>query len=381
MPWAAKSDALIQARRSRQGDHPAAAASLWRNAAPNGGRLGAPGTHHDRPGNERNPRQHAPEQQRQAPGGGLPDPIQDRSGERRGDDRAADQPRGVDPRRHTQAQRKPRAHEPRQRWLRYADTGAEEEGQRQQEHELRRDRAQPASDGDERQSGGDHSRRSPAIDQRAAGHGHQSHHQRRHRDEEAGLRERQTEIDGQRRERGSEPDEPATEIEGREPGEREHRCRAGSHRPASRSLPRPHPVREPTPLPSNDSRRPANAQAEGRGASSRRVRAQHLFQRDQNRRSLGRRRLRPNLDHFRINGVLACRFSSDACPRTRATRASPLLAVLPSVPSRRLLPRLLDSSTRLTAEYCRACAAAWRPAWSGPEPGRGSARDGSGAAR
>ena len=72
--------------------------ALRRNVRLSTSRLRAPGTHHGYPGDERNPRQHTPERQRQAPGGGLPDPIQDRSGERRGDDRAADQPRGVDPR-------------------------------------------------------------------------------------------------------------------------------------------------------------------------------------------------------------------------------------------------------------------------------------------
>ena len=74
----------------------------------------APGTHHDRPGNERNACQDAPERQRQAPGGGLADSVQNRSSKRRGDDRAADQTRGVDPGRHTEAKRKPRAHQPRQ---------------------------------------------------------------------------------------------------------------------------------------------------------------------------------------------------------------------------------------------------------------------------
>ena len=121
---------------------------------------------------------------------------------------------------------------------------------------------------------------------------------------------------------------------------------AGSHRPASRSLSRPHPVRELESLPSNDSRRPACAQAEEPWRLVTPRCAQHLFQRDQDRRSLGRRRLRPNFDHFRINAMLACRFSGDACFGRRGRRRR-----RPYEPSGRDLvgPRLavfsLDSST------------------------------------
>jgi hypothetical protein len=93
------------------------------------------------------------------------------------------------------------------------------------------------------------------------------------------------------------------------------------------------------------------------------------------RRSLGGR-ARPDLDD-RINGVRRVDSRAMPVPRSRATRASALLAVWPcptgcSLPAVSFsTPRRLDSSTRLTVEYCRACAAGWRPAWSGPEPGRG----------
>ena len=40
---------------------------------------------------------------------------------------------------------------------------------------------------------------------------------------------------------------------------------------------------------------------------------EHLFECDQNRRSLRRGRIRPNLDRLRINGVLTGRLASGAC--------------------------------------------------------------------
>jgi hypothetical protein len=119
-------------------------------------------------------------------------------------------------------------------------------------------------------------------------------------------------------------------------------------------------VRQPTPLPSNDSRRPANAQAKGRGTSSHRVvpsicsRAIRIAARSEGEGSG---------QISTISGSTACwRVDSRATPVPR-TRASALLAVWPSPSGCPLpavsfsTPRLLDSSTRLTVEYCRACAA------------------------